>query len=94
MSKILPDGAEFDAVIDYASMSEAELLNALGDDASRWAAAFCQIAKKLGHDIDEGWMIGWFANAIEHSWYERTNRALPATMPVVEGFPATPGGGI
>ena len=53
---------------DYAGMDSPTLLSAMGDDASKWAAAFCQIAKKLGHgDIDEGWMIGWFANAIEHS---------------------------
>lgn len=52
---------------DYTAMTSGKMLSALGDDASKWAAAFCQHAKKLGHDIDEGWMIGWFANAIEHS---------------------------
>lgn len=54
--------------IDYASMSSGDLLQAMGDDATKWAAAFVQIAEKQGHHgIDEGWMIGWFANAIEHS---------------------------
>lgn len=53
---------------DYTAMTAPELLNACEDSGERWAAAFCQYAKKLGHgDIDEGWMIGWFANAIEHS---------------------------
>ncbi len=53
---------------DYAAMDGPTLLNALSDDAAKWAAAFCQIAAKLGHpNIDEGWMISWFANAIEHS---------------------------
>ena len=38
-------------------------------DAQVWARAWCAIARRLhaeGEDlIDEGWMIGWFANAIE-----------------------------
>ena len=59
---------------DYTAMSSAEMLSVLRDDGAAWAAAFCQIAKKLGHDIDEGWMIGWFANAIETSWQTRCNR--------------------
>lgn len=61
---------------DYTSMSAPEMLAACGDDAAKWAAAFCQIAKALGHDIDEGWMIGWFANAIEHSFDVRTGRQV------------------
>ena len=55
------------AMLDYTSLSSSELLGVLSDDAREWARAFCQIAKKLGHDLDEGWMIGWFANAIERS---------------------------
>jgi hypothetical protein len=55
-------------VPDYTAMEAPTMLAALRDDASKWAAAFCQTAKKLGYgDIDEGWMTGWFANAIEHS---------------------------
>jgi hypothetical protein len=61
--------------VDYAAMSGPDMLNALGDDASKWAAAFCQIAFTLGLVIDEGWMIGWFANAIEHSSLVREQRA-------------------
>lgn len=53
---------------DYTTMEAGDMLKAMGDDATKWAAAFCQIATKIGHPgIDEGWMIGWFANAIEHS---------------------------
>jgi hypothetical protein len=39
-------------------------------NAVDWAAAFCKIATSLGYKdaegkpIDEGWMIGWFANAL------------------------------
>lgn len=67
---------------DYAAMSDGDLLDTLGDDGSLWAEAFCQIAKKNGLDIDEGWMIGWFANAIEASWDKRTRRAEPSTKPI------------
>lgn len=52
---------------DYTAMEVPSMLQSLGDDGSKWAAAFCQHAKMNGHDIDEGWMIGWFANAIEVS---------------------------
>lgn len=36
-------------------------------DASVWATEWCRVAgANFGeHAIDEGWMIGWFANAIE-----------------------------
>lgn len=40
-------------------------------DARVWAEEWCRVARELaakgvGEDlIDEGWMIGWFANAIE-----------------------------
>jgi hypothetical protein len=55
-------------VPDYTTMSSSEMITALGDDAMKWSVAFCQMARKLGHHgIDEGWMVGWFANAIEHS---------------------------
>jgi hypothetical protein len=49
-------------------MEDGELLNYMGDDAAKWAAEFCKIARDKGLDIDEDWMIGWFANAIEHSY--------------------------
>ena len=50
-------------------MTETELLQSF--DAKDWAREFCRIAKGLGHDIDEGWMITWFANAIMKGWDER-----------------------
>jgi hypothetical protein len=64
----------------YKEMNAPEMLAACRDDASKWAAAFCEIAKGLGHDIDEGWMIGWFANAIEHSYDVRTGGG-PVVLP-------------
>lgn len=37
-----------------------------GADGAKWAAAFQETAIRLGYsDMDEGWLIGWFANAIE-----------------------------
>lgn len=49
-----------------AQMNDAELLNYLGTDGARWAAEFKRTATELGYsDMDEGWLIGWFANAIE-----------------------------
>lgn len=60
-------------MINYTEMDGPAMLAACRDDAAKWAAAFVQHAEKLGHHgIDEGWMIGWFANAIEHSHDVRT----------------------
>ena len=48
---------------DYNAMTGPELHEACGVDAAKWAAAFRQMAIKLGYsDMDEGWLIGWFAN--------------------------------
>lgn len=53
---------------NFEKMDGPELLAYCRDDATKWAEAFCFTAKRTyGLDIDEGWMIGWFANAIEHS---------------------------
>ena len=41
-------------------------------DARDWAKAFCKIAKQHGHDLDEGWMTTWFANALMRGYDERT----------------------
>ena len=67
---------------DYTAMPNGEILQTLGDDASKWAAAFKQHAEKLGHTgMDEGWLIGWFANAIEHSTDVRRWRQEKAATP-------------
>jgi hypothetical protein len=63
--------------MDYTALSEPELIQELGDDARKWAAVFCQVIKKVQspiEEIDEGWMTGWFANAIEVSYQKRTGR--------------------
>lgn len=43
-------------------------------DARDWAQAFCKIAKEQGHDIDEGWMVTWFANALMRGHDEAMGR--------------------
>lgn len=45
-------------------------------DARDWAEAFCKIAKQQGHDIDEGWMISWFAGALMRGFDEHASRVL------------------
>jgi hypothetical protein len=73
---------------DYTSMDVPQLLTALGDDAMTWAVAFNQHAIKLGYSsMDEGWLVGWFANAIEHSSDVRYWRSQPSTRPIIDSFP-------
>lgn len=66
---------------DYTAMESCAMVSECADDAAKWAKAFCQHAEKLGHPgIDEGWVIGWFANAIEHSTDVR-NGTGPVVLP-------------
>lgn len=60
---------------DFYDLSGPDLLQFCGADARKWAQAFCRIKEAQGWstaDIDEGLMIGWFANAIEHAAQVRT----------------------
>lgn len=42
-----------------------ELLKRLGTDASLWAKELNKTAINIGYSsMDEGWLIGWFANAM------------------------------
>jgi len=70
---------------NFALMSDAEALEFCGDNAMRWAEFFCQVQK--GHNfpkLDEGVMVGWFANAIEASWTKRSASAYRALPPALE----------
>lgn len=73
--------------ICYTAMSAGNLLEALADDASRWATAFVQHARLVrdrGDNIlDEAWLTTWFANAIEHSSDVRRWRSEPPTRPAL-----------
>lgn len=57
-------------------------------DAQDWAREFCRIAKEKGHDLDEGWMISWFACALMRGWDEhrwRQEREAIARAPETNG---------
>jgi hypothetical protein len=61
----------------YANLTSAELLAAIGTDASKWADAFLEISKKVPTvPSDRLTMVGWFANAIMagYDWRDRENR--------------------
>lgn len=64
--------------VPVRNLSDGALLRVLGDDAGRWASAFMRIVVKPGVAIDEGLMIGWFANAIESRPRPSLERALEA----------------
>jgi hypothetical protein len=71
---------------DFDKMDGPELLAYCRDDAAKWAAAFRATAIKLGYsDMDEGWLIGWFANAIENSTDVRTGTG-PTILPDGSAF--------
>ena len=73
---------------DYTALDSVTLLGTLRDDASKWAAAFRQTALRLGYsDMDEGWLIGWLANAIENSHDVRVRRGEPDVTPHAPRFP-------
>lgn len=67
--------------MNYTSLQGGDLLEVLADDASKWAAAFRQHAEEVkarGEDpLDEGFLITWFANAIERSGDVRRWREGP-----------------
>lgn len=50
------------------------MLYALGDDANKWADAFVQSNPDC--NVDQSTMMGWFANAIEHSNDVRAGRII------------------
>lgn len=57
--------------VNYSEL-EHRLGGNCGDSAAKWAAAFQEIVVNQGIPIDEGLMIGWFANAIECGYDKRT----------------------
>lgn len=71
-------GVEGEAVAEAS-----DLYRYCGADAYKWAEQFRLTALRLGYsDMDHGWLIGWFANAIEYSISVR-HPAYPA--PQTEG---------
>lgn len=57
--------------------TSAQFLDRLGMDGVKWAREFKLTAEKLGHaGLDEGWLIGWFCNAIMAGYDEGKRRAV------------------
>jgi hypothetical protein len=55
--------------------TDGEMLQRLGADGAQWAEEFNKTAVTLGYpEMDEGWLIGWFANAIENTCVTRKCR--------------------
>jgi len=50
---------------DYTKFNGADLLHEMGQDAQKWAEAFCQMIPK--DERDQEIMLVWFANAIMHT---------------------------
>lgn len=59
-------------------------------DAQVWAEEWCNVAKELEAKgaplIDEGWMIGWFANAIETSRNIEAAVGLGVAQRMIDGW--------
>jgi hypothetical protein len=65
-----------DKRMTFKGLDGPSLLDACGDDAQKWAQAFLELNPKCG--VAEDVMIGWFANAIEHS----SDMRIPGLAPV------------
>ena len=74
------------------AVSDADFLRDAGIDGAKWAAGFKAVAERLGHHgMDEGWLIGWFCNAIMAGYDEAERRhraATPAPVVPAEGLDA------
>jgi hypothetical protein len=67
-SSVTADRADNEAPTPVATggRTDGEMLSYMGMDAEKWAAEFCRIAGERGQqNLDAGWVLGWFANAIE-----------------------------
>ena len=68
-----------------------DFLARVGMDGALWATEFRKMALKLGHsDMDEGWLIGWFCNAVMAGYDHAQRRYDPALTPRHEA-PASEG---
>jgi hypothetical protein len=83
------DPAPVDAPAEDATAkgeTPGEMLDRLGMDGVKWAAEFRTTALRLGYsDMDEGWLIGWFCNAIM-AGYDRAPAPVDALVKAAEAF--------
>ena len=65
------DHAEFESEHAKTPLKERPDWPLPSFDARDWAEAFNKTAVKLGYsEMDEGWLIGWFANALMRGFDE------------------------
>lgn len=88
-----PAATPQDGTPDYTKLDGPALLEAMGDDAMKWAEAFRQHGAIVEDPLDIGWLVTWFANAIEHSSDVRRWRGEPQTRPVTEMWATPPAAG-
>ncbi|MBD3817885.1 MAG: hypothetical protein IE912_03085 [Brevundimonas diminuta] len=63
----------------------------VGMDGALWADGFRKMALKLGYsDMDEGWLIGWFCNAVM-AGYDHAQRRFDPALATREEAPADGG---
>jgi len=68
--------------MDYTKLDDLGLLAACGDNADKWAEACAQHAEKQERPkIDQHWLMGWFANAIEHCTVVRSKGEVRSVEP-------------
>ena len=72
--------------IDFSKVPDHLLGNTCGDDASKWAAAFMyRFGLYINQDVlDEGTMIGWFANAIEEADLARNGSSKSVEQEILD----------
>ena len=67
--------------------THGQMLDRLGMDGAKWAAEFRTTALRLGYsDMDEGWLIGLFANAIMAGYDRATLEPDPRVEKLVEAL--------
>lgn len=79
---VLTDAAQAPAEDAHVKGETAgQMLERLGMDGAKWAAEFRTTALRLGYsDMDEGWLIGWFCNAIMAGYDRSAAQAREAAL--------------
>jgi hypothetical protein len=83
---------------DFTTMTAGDMTTWLGTDAARWARAFADLELRGSlrpEDNDRvGWLIGWFANAIETGRDAGRRETCPHPAERRQTFPTDPTEGI
>lgn len=65
IANTVPDRETHKVLIPQEEVTDGEMLEAMGTDAQLWAAEFARLREGVEDPNDRGWLIAWFANAIE-----------------------------